>query len=82
MQFMLPSLHSFIKAFQARRLKFEPVSLDYIADKAIELKLGARGLRSIIEHIVTDAMFDLTAVGQELTITENYAKEKCKDILW
>ena len=63
------------------RLKFEPVSLDYIADKAIELKLGARGLRSIIEHIVTDAMFDLTAVGQELTITENYAKEKCKDIL-
>ena len=63
------------------RLKFEPVSLDYIAEKAIELKLGARGLRSIIEHIVTDAMFDLTATGQELTVTEDYAKEKCKDVV-
>jgi ATP-dependent Clp protease ATP-binding subunit ClpX len=62
-------------------LKFAPKSLDYIADKAIELKLGARGLRSIIEHIVTDSMFDLNAVGKELTITDEFAEEKCKDIV-
>ena len=62
-------------------LKFEPKSLDYIVEKAIELKLGARGLRSIIEHIVTDAMFDLHSVGQDLAITEEYAQEKCKDIV-
>ena len=63
------------------RLKFEPIALDYIADKAIELKLGARGLRSIIERIVTDAMFDLNSTGQELIITDKYAQEKCANIV-
>ena len=63
------------------RLKFEPKALNYIAEKAIDLKLGARGLRSIIEHIVTDAMFDLNDGEQNLIITEKYAEEKCKDVV-
>jgi ATP-dependent Clp protease ATP-binding subunit ClpX len=62
-------------------LKFEPDALDYIAEKAIDLKLGARGLRSIIERIVTDSMFDLSAEGQEIIVTEKYAKEKSADII-
>jgi len=62
-------------------LKFDDPALDYIVEKAIKLKLGARGLRSIIEHIVTDAMFDLSDVGKQITITEQYAREKTVDIV-
>jgi ATP-dependent Clp protease ATP-binding subunit ClpX len=62
-------------------LNFEPSALDYIAEKSIELKLGARGLRSIIEHIVTDSMFDLSDIGQTITISEEYAKEKSAGIM-
>jgi ATP-dependent Clp protease ATP-binding subunit ClpX len=40
-------------------LVFEPDVIDYLADKAIELKLGARGLRSIIESIMLDAMYEI-----------------------
>ena len=40
-------------------LKFEPDALDFIAEKALEFKLGARGLRSIMEVILADAMFEL-----------------------
>ncbi|MBQ7823771.1 MAG: ATP-dependent Clp protease ATP-binding subunit ClpX [Bacteroidaceae bacterium] len=51
--------------------------LDYIVDKAIEFKLGARGLRSITESIVMDAMFEMPSSGEkELVITLQYAKEK------
>jgi ATP-dependent Clp protease ATP-binding subunit ClpX len=39
-------------------LTFEDAALDYIVEKAVELKLGARGLRAIVEKIMTDAMFD------------------------
>jgi ATP-dependent Clp protease ATP-binding subunit ClpX len=63
------------------KLKFTDTALDYIAQKAISLKLGARGLRSIIEKIVTDAMFDLSDVGQQIKITEEYAREKTADII-
>ncbi len=63
------------------KLKFENDALDFIVEKALDLKLGARGLRSIIEHIMTDAMFDLDTVGNKLDITGDYAKEKTKDIL-
>ncbi|MEM9836112.1 MAG: ATP-dependent Clp protease ATP-binding subunit ClpX [Bacteroidota bacterium] len=53
-------------------------AIDYIADKAIEYKLGARGLRSICEAIMTDAMFDLPGSKgvKEYTIDEAYAKAK------
>ena len=58
-------------------LKFDDDVLDYIVDKALEYKLGARGLRSICEAIMMDVMFDMPeGDGKELRITLDYAKEK------
>ncbi|MBR6092560.1 MAG: ATP-dependent Clp protease ATP-binding subunit ClpX [Bacteroidales bacterium] len=51
--------------------------LDFIVDKSIEFKLGARGLRSILEAILNDAMFDMPSADEkELVVDLNYAKEK------
>ena len=51
--------------------------LDFIVDKAIEYKLGARGLRSIVESIMIDAMYEMpSATAKELRITLPYAEEK------
>ena len=51
--------------------------LDFIVDKSIEFKLGARGLRSILEAILNDAMFDMPSSGEnKLVVDLNYAKEK------
>ena len=51
--------------------------MDYIVDKAIEFKLGARGFRSICETIMIDAMYELPSKDvHELTITLEYACEK------
>ncbi|MDR1985182.1 MAG: ATP-dependent Clp protease ATP-binding subunit ClpX [Prevotellaceae bacterium] len=59
------------------KLEFEDDVLDYIVDKAIEFKLGARGLRSICENIMTDAMFEApTKQDKKLVITLKYAEEK------
>jgi len=59
------------------KIHFEPDVLDLIVDKAIEFKLGARGLRSICEIIMTDVMFDVPSSGEkEITITCNEAREK------
>jgi len=60
-------------------LSFDDDALDYIVEKASEYKLGARGLRSICEGIMTDAMFELPsedAGAQELVITGDYARKK------
>lgn len=59
-------------------LSFEGEALDYLVDKADEFKLGARGLRSILEAILTDAMFDLPSNGDitDLRITREYAEGK------
>jgi ATP-dependent Clp protease ATP-binding subunit ClpX len=59
-------------------LKFETPALNYIVTQAMEYKLGARGLRSICEAIVTDAMFELPSQEdvKELTISLDYAREK------
>lgn len=52
-------------------------ALDFIVEKAMEYKLGARGLRSLCESILTDAMFELPSSEQtELVITKEYAQEK------
>jgi len=56
-------------------LDFEPEVLDYIVDKAVEFKLGARGLRSICETIMIDMMFEVPE-EKTLTITLDYAKQK------
>ena len=58
-------------------LQFTPESLEYIVDKAIEFKLGARGLRSICEAIMMDAMFELPSGDQrELLVTLDYARQQ------
>ena len=59
-------------------LSFDEKALDYIVDKSIEFKLGARGLRSIIEAILIDAMFELPSKKRikKLHITAEYASEK------
>ncbi len=59
-------------------LEFKDAALGYIVEKAIEYKLGARGLRSIIETILTDAMFELPSSDDEhtLVVDEDYASQK------
>jgi len=58
-------------------LKFDDAALDLIVDKAIEYKLGARGLRSIVETIMIDAMFEVPSTDtKKLTITSDYALQK------
>lgn len=55
----------------------EEEALHYIVGKAVEYKLGARGLRSLCEAIFTDAMFDLPSSDQkEFNVTKEYAEEK------
>ncbi len=59
-------------------LSFTREALDYVVDKAIEFKLGARGLRSICEAIVNDAMFELPSEkgAKTLRVNKEYAVEK------
>ncbi len=67
------------KLFQIDKIKleFDEDALHYIVDKAIEFKLGARGLRSICENIMNDAMFESPSqIIHELVITKEYAQEK------
>ena len=59
------------------KLTFTDEALDYIVDKAVEFKLGARGLRSICEAVMMDTMFELPSTGaREFTVTLDYAREK------
>lgn len=65
------------KLFAMDEVKFtiDDEALDYIVDKAIEYKLGARGLRSLCEAILTDAMYDLPGSGEkELHIDKAYTE--------
>lgn len=58
--------------------KFSDDALDFIVEKALDYKLGARGLRSICEAICTDAMYELPSEEnvESFTITRDYAAEK------
>ena len=59
------------------KLTFTDEALDFIVDKAIEFKLGARGLRAITETIMIDAMFDIPSSDvKEMHITIDYAQQK------
>ncbi|KXK41613.1 MAG: ATP-dependent Clp protease ATP-binding subunit ClpX [Chitinophagaceae bacterium] len=59
------------------KLHIEPEALDYIVQKAIEFKLGSRGLRSICEILMNDAMYEMPGGNQhEFTITKKYAEER------
>jgi ATP-dependent Clp protease ATP-binding subunit ClpX len=56
-------------------LAFEEEALDYIVEKALEYKLGARGLRSLCEAILTDAMYELpSSTDKHLQVTKDYAE--------
>ena len=58
-------------------LTFEDAVLDYIVDQAVEYKLGARGLRSIVETIMMDAMYEAPSSNKKsLTITLDYARQQ------
>src|SRR5699024_3764176 len=59
-------------------IQFTEEALNFIVDKAIELKLGARGLRSICETIMIDYMYELPSNNQaeNITVTLSYIKEK------
>ena len=58
-------------------LTFDDEVIDYVVDKAIEYKLGARGVRSIVEMIMIDVMFDIPSEHRDsLNITLDYAREK------
>ena len=61
-------------------LEFAPEALDLVVDRAVEYHLGARGLRSIMEGIMTDLMFDLPQMGKgsTYTVTREMAEAKMK----
>ncbi len=64
-------------AIDGTHLEFDEDVLDYVVDKAIEFKLGARGLRSICETIMMDTMFDAPSKKQKnIRVTLNYASQK------
>lgn len=69
----------YTKLFQMDNVKltFTPEALDLIVDKAIEYKLGARGLRSIVETIMIDAMYEIPSTNKrKFEVTAEYALEK------
>ena len=68
-----------LKIIDDVKLEFDKTVLDFIVDKALEYKLGARGLRSICESIMVDAMFELPSNNknsQSFMITKEYALTK------
>lgn len=66
-------------AMDGVKLTFAPDTLEFIVDKAIEYKLGARGLRTIVETIMIDPMYETPSNKvDELVITKEYAEEKIK----
>lgn len=72
-------IRQYVKLFKMDGIKlvFSDDALDTIVDKAIEYKLGARGLRSIVETVMIDAMFDSPSGNiKKLTIDKNYVLEK------
>ena len=73
----------YVKLFDLDNIKLEFTSgaLDYIVEKALEYNLGARGLRSLCESILNEAMFDLPGSDQnELKVTKTYAEQQLKKI--
>ena len=73
-------LKQYSKLFELEGIKlhFDEESIDFIADKALEYKLGARGLRSLCEAILTDAMFELPSQSdiKEFNVDKIYVEDK------
>lgn len=67
-------------AMDGVKLTFTPEALDLIVDKAIEYKLGARGLRSIVESIMIEPMFEVpSSKVKKFEVTADYALERLKE---
>ena len=83
-QILLKPKNALIKQYQKLfqmenvTLEFDNKAIDFIVEKAMEFKLGARGLRSICEAILTDAMYEMPSLSKftSLYISEEYAREK------
>ena len=74
-------IKQYVKLFEMDgvKLEFEPEVFEYIVDKAVEYKLGARGLRSIVETIMMDVMFEIPSRKvNSFVVTLDYAKHKWK----
>jgi ATP-dependent Clp protease ATP-binding subunit ClpX len=72
-------IKQYVKLFEMDgvKLSFEDGVFDYIVDKAIEFKVGARGLRSIVEAIMIDAMYNIpTEHPEAYTVTLEFAKQQ------
>jgi len=72
-------IRQYVKLFELDNiaLSFNEDVFEYIVDKAVEFKLGARGLRSICEAIMTDLMFEIPSQNCEsITVTKEYAESK------
>ena len=72
-------VRQYVKLFEMDgiKLSFAEEALDFIVDKAVEYKLGARGLRSIVESVMMDAMFDMPSEKvKSFEVTLDYAKKQ------
>ncbi len=72
-------VRQYIKLFKMDKieLSFTMEALEYIVDKAVEYKLGARGLRSIVETVMTEAMYECPGKGmKKFEVTKGYAAEQ------
>ena len=71
-------MKQFVRMFELDGIKmtFDQEVLDFIVDKAIEFELGARGLRSIVEAIFVDAMYELPSTAKKkLHVDIKYVQE-------
>jgi ATP-dependent Clp protease ATP-binding subunit ClpX len=78
-------VRQYVRLFEMEdvKLSFQPEVYDFIVEKALEFKLGARGLRSICEAIMLDAMFEIPSEKKstkELSISMSYAMDKLSKI--
>ena len=76
-------IKQFVKLFKMDDidLQFREPALDYIVEKAIDYNLGARGLRSLCEEILNDAMFSMPGgASQKLVVTKSYAEKQLSRI--
>jgi ATP-dependent Clp protease ATP-binding subunit ClpX len=63
-------------AMDGATLEFTDEALDFIVDKAVEFKLGARGLRSICEAVMKELMYEApSSEEKKIVVTRNYAEE-------
>ncbi len=72
-------IKQYIRLFEMDGIEFviDDDALDFIVDKAVDYKLGARGLRSLCEVVLTDAMFEMPGTEEKsLTVTKKYAENK------